>query len=253
MVRNSFCECGKANAPFPIHHHSQANAAPFANASNTPAAEHGKRLRRSGPFDLGLETWRQKQVMVLKRQAAPTRKIEATSKEEEEATTTTLTTTTTTIFISKRRRRIRRRRRKNNKKNNKNNNKKKNKKNNNKEHTTRKKTRNYIINNNHMTITHIITQTKTKATETAAMQPQIWEQWEEAENHKKAKENKQLERSTKNSAVSNHFFTFFLCAVLTASLPGPQRPVNCTSKSRLLSRKEYGPRRPRTHHKIEGL
>jgi len=74
MVRNSFCECGKANAPFPIHHHSQANAAPFANASNTPAAEHGKRLRRSGPFDLGLETWRQKQVMVLKRQAAPTRK-----------------------------------------------------------------------------------------------------------------------------------------------------------------------------------
>ena len=74
MVRNSFCECGKANAPFPIHHHSQANAAPFANASNTPAAEHRKRLRRSGPFDLGLETWRQKQVMVLKRQAAPTRK-----------------------------------------------------------------------------------------------------------------------------------------------------------------------------------
>ena len=94
MVRNSFCECGKANAPFPIHHHSQANAAPFANASNTPAAEHGKRLRRSGPFDLGLETWRQKQVMVLKRQAAPTRK--------------------NISKIKRRRRRIRRRKEKNN-------------------------------------------------------------------------------------------------------------------------------------------
>ena len=253
MVRNSFCECGKANAPFPIHHHSQANAAPFANASNTPAAEHGKRLRRSGPFDLGLETWRQKQVMVLKRQAAPTRKNRSNIKRRRRSNNNNIDDNNNNNFHKQTKKKNKKKKKKNNKKSNNNNNKNKNKKNNNKEHTTRKKTRNYIINNNHMTITHIITQTKTKATETAAMQPEIWEQWEKAENHKKAKENKQLERSTKNSAVSNHVFTCFLCAVLTASLPGPQRPVNCTSKSRLLSRKEYGPRRPRTHHKIEGL
>ena len=63
-----------------------------------------------------------------------------------------------------------------------------------------------------MTITHIIIQTRTKTTETAAMQPKIWEPWEEAENPQENKKTNNWENQKELSSQQPFFHIFSMCS-----------------------------------------